>query len=62
MKRHDLSRAQAQALHEVDARLRRAMHEWNTAVTLVGLDPASVRGGELVNDPHLLVEGDAVSA
>lgn len=58
MKRHELNPAQAQALAEIEQRRRAVQREWELAVTLVGLDPAKVVGGELVKDPHLLLADD----
>jgi hypothetical protein len=56
MKRHELTKSQAQLLAEIEVRKQSAAKEWNVAIMLVGLDPAKVVGGELISDPHLLVE------
>jgi hypothetical protein len=53
--RHELNASQAQVLAEIEQRRRAVQKEWEVAVTLVGLDPAKVIGGELLKDPHLLV-------
>lgn len=54
-KRHDLTPSQAQVLSEIEQRRRVVNNEWNVAVTLVGLDPAKVVGGDLNDDPHFMV-------
>jgi hypothetical protein len=54
-KRHVLTASQAQVLAEIEMRKRAVKKEWDVAVTLVGLDPAKVVGGELIKEPHLLV-------
>jgi hypothetical protein len=53
--RHELNASQAQVLAEIEQRRRAVQKEWEVAVTLVGLDPAKVIGGELLKDPHLVV-------
>ena len=56
--RHDLNASQAQVLAEIELRLQAVKKEREMALTLVGVDPASVVGGNLVNDPHLLLADD----
>jgi hypothetical protein len=58
MRRHVLTASQAQLLAEIEVRKQAVLKEWNVAITLVGLDPAKVVGGELISDPHLLVEDE----
>lgn len=58
-KRHDLTPAQAQLLGEIEQRRRVAVREWEVALTLVGIDPAAIVGGDLATDPHLIVKVDA---
>ena len=61
-RRLDLTPAQAQLLAEIETRRRAAQKEWAMAVTLVGVDPRAITGGNLADDPHLMVrEADAVS-
>lgn len=56
MKRHELTKSQAQMLAEIERRRRAAVLEWNRAITLVGLDPTKIVGGNLDADPHFMVE------
>lgn len=59
-RRVELTKSQAQVLADIELRKRAVLNEWNVAVTLVGLDPAKIAGGNLNDDPHLIVS-DAVS-
>ena len=57
--RIELTRSQAQLLAEIEVRRRTVMREWHVAVTLVGLDPEKIVGGNLAEDPHFLVREDS---
>lgn len=55
-RRHDLTAMQAQRLSQIELKRRAIIKEWNAAVELVGLDPVKIVGGNLNDDPHLLVD------
>ena len=59
VRRHPLTPGQAQLLAEIEMRRREAVREWDRALQLVGIDPASIVGGNLSDDPHFMVS-DAV--
>jgi hypothetical protein len=63
VRRHELAPAQAQVLIPIEMGLREAIalleqrtRERSGALILLGLDPDKVVGGELGDDPHLLVD------
>lgn len=58
-RRHDLTYSQAQVLAEIEQRRRVAVKEWHVALTLVGLEPEKIVGGNLADDPHFIVKDDA---
>lgn len=55
MMRHDLSPEQAKVLREINARVELAKKEMRTAYILVGVDPAKVAGGDLGENPHIML-------
>jgi hypothetical protein len=56
--RHNLNPSQAQLLGEIEIRLQAVKREREVALTLIGVDPAKVVGGDLVKEPHLLIEDE----
>lgn len=54
-RRVDLSKDQAAILTDLYARKRALEADFNNAIRLVGVDPAKVVGGNLTEDPHLVV-------
>lgn len=53
--RIELSKDQAAILSDLYARKRALESDFNNAIRLVGIDPAKIVGGNLAEDPHLIV-------
>lgn len=61
LRRVDLNPSQAQALAQIAHRKAAVEKEWAVALTLVGIEPDSVAGGNLDDDPHFMVREDDLS-